>query len=393
MRLLFLVSLFAFCSCTISNFDRGSVVPNPLGRDSLSFEMVKNLMVIEAEVNGVPGRFLVDNGFSYSALNADFAQKAKVEFEGKTGITDINGIKRDLQSATADSIRIAGYVFLKTGVISIDTEKFMACEELDGVIGASVMNKVNWLIQPKKLKMVMSVTPFEMDGLQLALSQNNSNSSFVELEIGGEELELKVDLGSGSELLARTSNFSEDFLNQAQSYRLGARSFSAHGLGKMDTIGTTKNRVALYYEGTQLSRKTKLEFAAYSKYDGYLGFGYLKQMNFALNLKERSLILGDKSGVEMDERSYGLAFYPVDGNWKVIQVSKDFPGVQENWLNNTITVIDTLNMKEVDLCFMKKYMREKRKKSEPIYIQFEEDIKSMYELPFIDQFNSLPTFQ
>ena len=61
------IILFSFLflsGCTISNFDRGEFIPADNEPVEIDFEVVSDLIIIKAKINGVPGKFLFDNGFS-----------------------------------------------------------------------------------------------------------------------------------------------------------------------------------------------------------------------------------------------------------------------------------------------------------------------------------------
>ena len=66
---LIFVSIFLSSCINISNFDRGHFISANNEPVEIEFEVLSDLIIIKAEINGVTGNFLYDNGFSLSAVN------------------------------------------------------------------------------------------------------------------------------------------------------------------------------------------------------------------------------------------------------------------------------------------------------------------------------------
>ncbi|MEM9022745.1 MAG: retropepsin-like aspartic protease [Bacteroidota bacterium] len=162
---------------TISRFERGRLKPAPIPVTEVAFEQVKGLIVLEATVNGVKGRFLLDNGFSLSALNPGFAARAGIRFRGSVKLVDANKKSTQTGEATVDNVVIGQHTFLRTGFYAIDTRRFFPCDSLDGVIGASIINKINWQIDFNTQRLRLSPEPFAASGQALAIDGHTERMS------------------------------------------------------------------------------------------------------------------------------------------------------------------------------------------------------------------------
>jgi hypothetical protein len=140
---------------------------------------MEDLIFIKATINGVEGRFLFDNGFSLSAVNNDFAEKAGIRFSKSTKINDANNKSSKALETTVDTVILLGHSFVKTGFIQTNTKKYLPCYQIDGVIGGGIINKVNWEIDFDNKLMRASSKAFKNEGQRLKVSYSGNNGCSV----------------------------------------------------------------------------------------------------------------------------------------------------------------------------------------------------------------------
>lgn len=385
-QLLIFISLTLSSCISFSNLDRGTYLQASNEPTTIPFEWMNKLIIIEADVNGVKGKFLLDNGFSLSAMNLDFAQKAGIKFKG-SGVTlnDANDQKVQSQETKVDSVKIGGHLFLKTAFYSINTFKFFPCDSIDGVIGASIINKTNWKVLPSKQEIQICSTPFEMEGQKIPITFSSNNSSFVEVQLNENRFKCKIDMGNTTPLQLK-ANPSYQYKTAE---RIGVGSISASGLGKVDTTWVIIEKQPIMVNNQQLSLPSTILLKRKMKYQGYLGMGYLKQMNFAFNSSKKEMILGSIQDENSEEYYYyGCVIYLIDGKWVIIRLNNGDPAINGIQLFDEVTHINEIPFSEfTSLCSFREYLYPRVENKEAIHIRLKGSEK-VYNLPYREAYAS-----
>ena len=382
---LFIVFLLLCQGCiSTSNLSRGKLAeasPQPV---LTNFETESGLIVLKAKVNGVEGRFVFDNGFSYSAMNADFAQRAGVEFKKSSGVRDANNQRGSFPIANADTLELSGHTFVKTGFYQIDTKVFLPCGEVDGIIGASVINQVNWDLNFLDKTARVSSQPFDAEGIKLDIKFSNNNSSFVDLVIKEQTVPSKIDFGSTGAIKVRSQTGLKIFEGDSAQQLLGAAAFSAFGLGKPDTSYQFWQPVALNSSQGEMLRPGILTLRKNLKYPGYLGVGYFKDYRVIINSTKKQYILSEASSTNLKSspKVYGVVIYPIEDSWKVIRVQGGDPMLKGLAPGDEVLTLDGESVSRFkDICAFKEYMKTKRESQEPLTLTTKEHPKPV-KLPY-----------
>jgi len=250
----------------------------------VEFKVVSELIIIEAEINGVSGKFLFDNGFSLSAVNQEFADRAHIDFANSSNIRDANNRQSSKPEATVDSVNINNQVFLKTGFYQINTDAFFPCDHIDGIIGASIINKANWKINFEEVKMQISSIPFEAKGNTIDISYSDNNSSFATFSIVGIPYKCKIDMGSTSSIKLNQNFTKNSFAGLLAEKTIGITSISSNGMGKVDTLYHLSDNLSINHSGSELPIKERITIKDKLKYQGYIGINYFYSFYIDYNL-------------------------------------------------------------------------------------------------------------
>jgi len=255
---LIIVSIFLSSCINNLNFDRGYFSPANNEPVEIEFEILSDLIIIKAEINGVTGNFLFDNGFSLSAVNQEFANLANIDFVNSSNIRDANNNQSSTPETTVDSVVINNQIFLKTGFYQINTDAFFPCDHIDGIIGASIINKANWKINFEEKKIQFSSVPFREEGFKLPVSFSNNNSSFTTIFILGTPYKCKIDLGSANGIKINRVYAKNSFDGLSAEKRIGITSISANGLGNIDTVYHLSEKIPLTNSGNTLPVQARI---------------------------------------------------------------------------------------------------------------------------------------
>lgn len=316
------IFFFSLGSCGLINSNaRGSA--EDLNKDEntvLSFDTIQNLIIIEAEVNGYTGKFLFDNGFTLSAVHPDFAKKVGITFNESASVRDINGNRTTLAQTRVESIKIGDFDFRNTGFYQIDTKKFFPCDDIDGVIGGSIINKANWKIQYRDKKIELSRKRFDTpeNSTVLKIGYNRANSALTKLTIREKEFLFKIDIGMSGETTLGTNQINL-FSGQKAVMVDGVTSIGATGLGKVESNYEIVHRQALSKDDIELPVRAELELDESPKYTGYIGIGYLKHYDVILNSTKKQYILTNPVAPEdKHPEGYGVNLYYTNGAYRII---------------------------------------------------------------------------
>jgi len=379
--------LFLLPSCiNFNNFDRG-YLQNPVEAVVIPFETYRGLIIIPAKVNGVPGKFLFDNGASYSCVNQDFADKAKINFKSGAKISDGNNRKTQIKEATADDISIEEVHFINTGVYLIDTKQFFPCnDEIDGIIGASIINKVNWSIDFQQEQIEISSSPFENEGLVFDIGFSSNNSTFISFRINDQDVRAKVDFGYQGELKLRAKEYQNHFSGLNAIQNIGISSLSISGLGKSDTTYQIREGINMTHKGESLPFPPAVNLTKNLKYSARLGTDFFRNYEVIINSSQKKYLLApiEKGTENASYKNYGLAIYEVEGIYRIIQVNPqqiaDFP-IE---VMDEVADIDGESVAQFNNhCEMRAYMAEKIKKQETLYLRLQGQNED-WEFPYIE---------
>ena len=214
---LVLITLMSTSCIRTNSFQKGRVEPSTFSEVSLPFEYVKGLMVVEVTVNGQPGRFIIDNGFSMTGLDRAYAKKCGIKSKRTTSARDGNNNQTSIGQAVADEIRLGEVSFKKTGVYLVDTKQFLPCDQIDGLIGSSIINKTNWKFDFEKQQVHISPYPFQEEGIQVPVRFNKANVHYIDFMIKGRKVSTQIDFGYNGHLKLKKKDFYSDFKGDARS--------------------------------------------------------------------------------------------------------------------------------------------------------------------------------
>ena len=385
IKLTLILAAIVFYGCiSYSQNDRGNFIPANNEPVEIDFEVLSGLIVIEAEINGVSGKFIFDNGASLSVINQDFADKAYFKFDGYSNIQDANNIASTIPNGTVDTVTIGNQIFQGTGFFQTETEVFMPCNEIDGFIGASIINKANWRINFEEKKIHISSTPFRANGKKLPISISDNNSSFTTISILGVSYQSKIDLGSNGSIKINKKYSDNSFEGLLAEKRIGTMSLSANGLGKTDTIYHLYDKLPIINSGDTLPAHASIMIKDKLKYQGYIGLNYFYNYGeLLINSTEREYILvNSKEYLQKKvDSSFGLDIYPIDNVWKIIQIDPYDSTLFEIELMDEVLMIDNIPMEQFkNICDYIKYLKIKIDKKESLVISIKDSLT--LELPF-----------
>ena len=365
----------------MSKFSRGKLVHSGDPIYSFPFESIDGIIVVKATVNGIEGRFLLDNGFSLCALDKSFAEKANVSFEKTGTVNDANNNRIELKESKIASIAIGPYELRNAYGNLLQTSKFLPCDSIDGVIGASFINRVNWTFDfEQRIAGITTASPSDTLGLLLPFRTANNNISHTVIRIGEKDARAMIDFGYQGHVQLKKELFIDQLVGKDAEVRSGIHSLSVSGLGNIDTSYIFRN-VSLSNESNALTPTSELTLKSTLKRDAVIGINYFENYRLVINNKKKTYLLQPRDSYTPPiKQNFNASLYVMDSTIKVLQVNINDPLLSDLQLLQTVVSIDGVSASQfLDVCKLKSYFQEKRDKKESVMIAVEGH-KRLYEI-------------
>jgi Aspartyl protease len=386
---LFLTILFASNNIFSQDFQnfltKGTIEPKEF-TVTFPFELYNNWIVIKTTINGVEGDFIFDTGCSVMALDSSFAAKCRVNAKRDLLITG-NGASNEkikMKNFYMDSLHFGGMTFKDFGGVTFDTKYISEKNRpIAGLIGANLINKMNWKFDFDSLKITVSSNQFEQEGTKMYFWTSNDNVHRTNLNIDSQRLEVMLDLGSGHQLLADLNTYKSVLKGLKVSKELNSDKGSA-GISREATYLEIMSDFDFYYsldhDTSYFEIKPRIELV--DSHNGIqLGTGYFKYFNFVINTSNRHYIL-KRNHVKRDTILHN--YYPITINFKdekvkITRLRLD-KFVEENKvkLNDEIIKLDGKSIKKFkDWADIKAYIKDKMDKKLPYTVKIKGQKKAI----------------
>jgi Aspartyl protease len=308
---LFLTILFASNNLFSQDFQsfltKGSIEPKEF-TITFPFELYNNWIVIKTTINGVEGDFILDTGCSVIALDEKFAVKCKMKLQTDLAIKGNGGSKEQIamKNFDIDSLHFGGITFKGFGGATFDAQFISEKDKpIAGLIGASLINKMNWKFDFDSSKITVSSHKFEQEGIKIYYWTGNENIHRTNLNINGSTQTVLIDLGSGNELSADLNDakvIAKGLKMQKQSYADAGSAGVSNDITKFETVNDYDLSYSLGNDTNTFDFKPIMKFEA-SHSGLILGTGYLKYFNFVINSSQKHYIL-KRNQIKRDTNLY-----------------------------------------------------------------------------------------
>lgn len=370
---LIVISLAIIGCSSGSYFKSGTIESGPTKTSQVDFRFVKDLIIIPATVNGVAGNFVLDNGASISVFNPDFAKLAKLAFKDSSLVTDANTRSRWVPRAIVNTINIGNFQFLNTWMYKVDLSPLFPCDSIDGIIGANIINRAVWQINPQEKLLRLTTRPGNKEGVSIPLNIVQNNSAYVTIKVFDKDFRTKIDFGSRWGLKIKRGLLKEK--NVMGDYRFieGATSQSAFGLGLTDTVKQYLRPVKIGIGKKQTGNEAILQAVGNIKSEAYLGMGFLKNYVFTFNGPGKRLVLhNQQKRIKFINKGYGVRIFNDDGVIIVTAKEIGYAQVSPFKLGDKILMIDGVDVAEYrDRCEWEQYYAKKVAEKSPLKLHIE----------------------
>lgn len=321
--------------------------------ETISFELVKGVIIMPVTIKGKTYRFLFDTG-AVNSISEELQEELDFDLVTSGFIKDSDNNRKKVKYVNLDTIHIQGISFYNhtSFVGNFKANPVLRCMELDGILGSNIMRLCNWTIDYEK--QVIRFTSEKIDHenkLSIPFQTDRQFNLLVDLKAGDKTIEnIKIDYGSNGYISVPSSIFKVLKENEIIGKTLYRNGFSQSGIiGKTspmkDEIGILDS---LYYENISFK-----ELMISSDGRGLLGSEILSQWIIDIDWDHRLLHFTAQELQENDLRTFGIGIgYTEDRGVYIQSVTEGssayFQGIKPHM--KIIRIGEISFQKEEDFC-------------------------------------------
>ncbi len=257
---------------------------------TVNFEVVRGIVIVEAELNGAIGKFILDTGSPMMILNEQVQASSEAQantFQGalhgewKTCDLSWAGIRRfnlnalamdisHLEAATGQPLSgLIGYDFFEDFDLMLDFEK----KEATLVPPGYVQDQTGW-----KLK---AVVPFTIEG----------HLAVIEAKIGEATFRFGLDTGAGANLLdlSRKKEILPELLAPLRNPQVIGLGQQSQNYVAADVLETTIGGINYWSMRFVFTDISGMENLVANEVDGLLGFPFFEAGRFSINYRRKEM--------------------------------------------------------------------------------------------------------
>lgn len=230
LKLIVLLVLLSTIGCTVSRLQKAGTVTPDVFTSSFSFDTHKGVIGVDVEINGEKKRFLFDTGADFTLVQQDSIVGRTAKYAGASKR------KMELGRAWIDSLNIGEITFENTYALVGDMVGLKEqIPNFGGIIGQSIINKANWLIDyPNRQIQVSNQNLVDASFTEIRIIRENGGNPYTYLEMDGVQYKVVIDLGSSSTInLPNDSKFGKAVM---RSVDLSEHSRDRYTLGGLQQI-------------------------------------------------------------------------------------------------------------------------------------------------------------
>lgn len=225
--ILLLIPIITCCS-TPNFIDQGKVEPSNFYAKT-TFITAKSLILIPCEIDGLKKNFLFDTGATVTTVQRDSIFGKIISVHGASNRTVENG------SETIKSFKISTVNFVNTFATNENLRTLKdSIPNFGGILGRSIINKANWLIDYPNKTLEISNKNLSNDTFEDILLDNSTNAPYTFVEIDKRKFRAIIDLGSTS--IFNVPEESELAKQLLQTYKFKKNERQRYTVGGLESI-------------------------------------------------------------------------------------------------------------------------------------------------------------
>jgi predicted aspartyl protease len=255
------------------------------------FELVRGMVVVQAELNGEMANFILDTGSPMMILNGKASDTASSE-QGANGLHGgMAGQWQTIGMFSWAGVRKFDMQALTTDIGALEA---VTNRPIAGLIGYDFLEDFELLIDFERLliTLVPNGTAAKMDGWQLKAElpfMMAGHLPVIEVQIGGKKLRLGLDTGANTNLLdlSKSQELDKELITPVSNggvLGMNGGTYATHAADVVETTIAGQNYWNMRFVFSDISHLHNL---VDNQVDGLLGFPFFKSGKFSLNYSRK----------------------------------------------------------------------------------------------------------
>ncbi|MEQ8358587.1 MAG: aspartyl protease family protein [Cytophagales bacterium] len=314
----FTLILFLFSSCSLEYYLKKGKVESRNFSKSLKFEYPNHLIIVNAKIAGKERRFLFDSG-APNVISKELQEELQYKVKLRNGTKDSQGVRHILDFVYIDEIEIAGVTVSKTiaAVSDLNASEEIKCLNIDGIMGANLMAKLNWEIDYQKRIIHFSDSrAFEDQNqadIKLGFNPDFQKTPKIKLGLGSEiKNNITFDLGSNGGVHLKPEDLMNTF-KQVKSY----------GWVNSALFGSAFDTVYFRYTNPLLMGNSSLGpywIKCSENSSRTIGNRVWDNFKVQLNYKDKVIYLHRQKDIQPSKEEFGFKLKYRNGQWIIATV-------------------------------------------------------------------------
>lgn len=334
--------------------------------DTVSFELNHGMIIVPISINNKAYRFLFDSGAPFSISN-ELQNSLNYPKVSKGHIVDSDRNRKKVSYVSVDSILIGNQSFKEQTafVTDFDSNPFISCLNIDGIIGSNLIRHCNWTINYSEQSMVLShlgnTTNFDSTAIKVPFKTDEQFNLLVDLKVGQSTVRnVTVDYGSNGSLALPSSTY-----KVLQEHNELGKEFRQYGFAQSGIVGKTIsiNRLISYSNKVSIGELKLDSILLKSSNSGLIGSQILSKYIVTIDWQNRNLAFSPAISYTNYLETTGLKIgYSIDNGLYILSITESSEAEKAGLKpGDSILQIDSLDFSSgLDLCDFMEYSKERK---------------------------------
>ncbi len=319
--------------------------------DTLKIKLWNDFILIPIKTDSLESYLIFDNGASISALDSIWLSKTAIPDTNnkQVKITDANS-KSMYNKLFKTHLQIGSFHFRDMAAIEIKVNHLLTgCQvPVAGLLGADIINQLNWNFNFDDSILVISKIPFKQNGTIISYYTYLNNLHYTEIQFSGnKKARANIDFGYSGETILFPKNHLPSFSGKKVVIKYGQTGISLSGLDDFDSTFILPNNKCSF-AGKQLVDSASFEFSANEK-EIRIGNPVFRKHNVILNTSTQEYILSArKLPYRNQSLFYGISLYWLHGKCRIINMmANESTEINNLHIGDEITKINKQNASDL----------------------------------------------
>jgi Aspartyl protease len=329
---------------TLKLYKKGAVQKGSF-TNKMTFDTLRNLILVKVFIKEKPYNFILDTGAPLCAISEKLAQELGLKPQSKLSVGDAQGNSKKGNLYAIESINIGNTIFTNEIFVGADFSKMSVVgENIDGIIGTTVMKKAAWFIDNEHKTITIASDVNALPKLENAFRLPFKCKSFdfspsVKIQLDGIAYDLGFDTGSNNGVNLDKKSVVSAQKNMPLTYTtfsVGNPRMGLYGRGNIDTTYFMKIQKTQLGDAV-IGNEQIVSFR--KKASSIIGMQILKNYNLLLDWQRKEILLSPIREVPKDVlKPWGFSCVFEENSLKITEIFDNSDAAKKGLMLNDVVL-------------------------------------------------------